>query len=154
MIQNAAWSPPEPEGAWKLPAANGIATRNSRVLTVQLAVVAMGTGADRGLGVIALALEETSPGARRRRTSPPTSAVKVFEVLQGDAPAERDLADGGDDQRPALGHHRELGEDERQRHPPQLAPLMASRESPASDRIPMISQIPISEPTANSRLAS
>ena len=36
---------------------------------------------------------------------------------------------------------------------PQLAPLMASRESPAPDSTPMIAQIPISEPTANSRLA-
>ena len=35
---------------------------------------------------------------------------------------------------------------------PQLAPLMASRESPAPERIPMIAQMPISEPTANSRL--
>ena len=41
MIQTAAWLPPEPDGAWKEPAANGIATRNSRLLTVQLAVVAM-----------------------------------------------------------------------------------------------------------------
>ena len=41
MIQTAAWLPPEPVGAWKEPAANGMATMNSRVLTVQLAVVAM-----------------------------------------------------------------------------------------------------------------
>ena len=36
---------------------------------------------------------------------------------------------------------------------PQLAPLIAARESPASARTPMISQMPTSEPTANSRLA-
>ena len=36
---------------------------------------------------------------------------------------------------------------------PQLALLMVARESPASDSTPMIAQIPISEPTANSRLA-
>src|SRR5689334_25117485 len=41
MIQTAAWLSPEPDRAWKLPAANGMAMRNNRVLTVQLAAVAM-----------------------------------------------------------------------------------------------------------------
>ena len=41
MIQTAAWLPPEPVGAWKVPAANGMAMMNSRLLTVQLVVVAM-----------------------------------------------------------------------------------------------------------------
>jgi hypothetical protein len=41
MIQTAAWPSPEVDEAWKDPTAKGIATMNSRPLTVQLAAVAM-----------------------------------------------------------------------------------------------------------------
>src|ERR1700744_1035669 len=42
MIHTSGWGPPpEPDGARKVPAAKGMATRNSRNLTTQLAVDAM-----------------------------------------------------------------------------------------------------------------
>src|SRR6516225_11182038 len=44
MIQIAVWWSPEPDAAWKELAANGIEIKNSRPLTVQLAVVAMVAG--------------------------------------------------------------------------------------------------------------
>jgi len=85
-------------------------------------------------------------------TLPPTSAVKVFEVssathrpygswpVAAPSSAQPSAATGSWAKTNASATH------------PQLAPLMASRESPASDSTPMISQIPSSEPTANSRL--
>ena len=79
MIQTAAWSPPEPDGAWKFPAANGMAIRNSRVLTVQLAVVAMAPALTAASASYPWRWKNLTRSAKTA-TSPPTSAVKMFEV--------------------------------------------------------------------------
>ena len=75
-----------------------------------------GAGADRRRGVIPLALEEPDPQGEHGDVAADQCGEGVRR-LQRDAPAERDLADGGAEQRPSLGHHRELSEDERQCHP-------------------------------------
>jgi hypothetical protein len=116
MIQTAAWLPPEPRRDVEAPGGERDRDEEQQGLDGPARRGGDGPGADRGLGVIALALEEPHP----EREDGDVAADERGESVRGlqcDAPAERDLADGGADQRPALGHHRELGEDERQRHP-------------------------------------
>jgi hypothetical protein len=73
-------------------------------------------GADRGLGDIPLTLEEPHPDREDGDVAADQRGEGV-RGLQRDAAAERELAGGGAEQRPTLGDHRELGEQERQRHP-------------------------------------
>ena len=78
-IQTASSRPPELVGAWKVPAANGMEIRNSRVFTVQLAVDAMAPE------LTAAAVSDPWRWKNLTRTantatSPPASAVKVLEV--------------------------------------------------------------------------
>src|SRR5271165_164568 len=79
MIQTAASWPPEPDGAWKDPAAKGMAIRNSRPLTVQLAVVAMAPALTAAAASYPCRWKNLTRTAKTA-TSPPTSAVKVFDV--------------------------------------------------------------------------
>ena len=152
MTQTAAWWPPELDGAWKDPAAKGKAIRNSRVLTVQLAVVAMAPALTAAAASYPCRWKNLTRTAKTAM-SPPTSAVKVLDVssatqrpngswpVAAPSSAQPSATTGSWANRNVSATH------------PQLAPLMAARESPAPDSTPMIAQIPISEPTANSRLA-
>ena len=79
MIQTAVWWPPEPDGAWKDPAAKGKAIRNSRPLTVQLAVVAIAPALTAAAASYPWRWKNLTRTAKTA-TSPPTSAVKVFDV--------------------------------------------------------------------------
>jgi hypothetical protein len=66
-------------------------------------------GADRGRGVIPLPLEEPDPDGEDGDVAADQRGKGVGR-LQRDAAAERELAGGGAEQRPAFGDHRELGE--------------------------------------------
>jgi hypothetical protein len=136
MTQTAAWWPPEPDGAWKVPAANGMAMRNSRPLTVQLAVVAMTPALTAASATYPWRWKNLTRTAKTA-TSPPTSAVKVFEVssatqrpngswpVAAPSSAQPSATTGSWANRNVSATR------------PQLAPLMASRESPAPERMPM-----------------
>ena len=116
MIQTAVWWPPEPDGAWKAPGGEREGDEEQQGLDGPARRGRDGAGADRGLGLIPLALEEPHP---EREDGDVAADQRGEDVrgLQRDAPSVRELAGGGAEQRPALGHHRELGEHERQRHP-------------------------------------
>src|SRR6478752_1921534 len=79
MIQTASWWPPELDGAWKVPAANGMAMRNSRVLTVQLDDVAMAPALTAASASYPWRWKNLTRRANTA-TSPPTRAVKEFDV--------------------------------------------------------------------------
>ena len=138
MTQTAAWWPPEPDGAWKVPAANGMAMRNSRPLTVQLAVVAMTPALTAASATYPWRWKNLTRTAKTA-TSPPTSAVKVFEVSSAtQRPNGSWPAAAPSSAQPSATTGSWANRNVSATHP-QLAPLMASRESPAPERIPMSS---------------
>ena len=127
MIQTAVWRPPELDGAWKVPAANGRAIKNSRPLTVQLAVVAIAPELTAAVASYPWRWKNLTRTAKTA-ASPPTSAVKVLEVssaMQRPKGAGRWTAPSSAQPSATTGSWANTNVSATH---PQLAPLMASSD--------------------------
>src|SRR6516165_3931541 len=125
---------------------------DSRPLTVQLAVVAMAPALTAASASYPWRWKNLTRTAKTA-TSPPTSAMKTFDVSRATHRPNGSGPVAAPSSAQPSGTTGSVARTNVSATQPQLAPLMASRELPAPDSTPMISQIPISEPTANSRLA-
>ena len=134
MIQTAVELLPEPDEAWKALAANGIEMRNSRPLTVQLAVVAIAPALTAASASYPWRWKNLTRSAKTA-TSPPTSAVKMLEVSSATHRPNGIWPTAAPVSAQPSGTTGSVAKTNVRATQPQLAPLMASRELPYRRRM-------------------